>query len=365
MSNVDPEKEADNGLEKRKLTRTFLDDLESPDLSQSFKRDLTDVYNFYLDRESRDKIEGMNPFEQWIHVSFWITREMFFRMTPVRRLMLVAGLFLALTAFYGPVGQSFAALLIILTVLILELKDKLLAQDELQTGRAVQLALMPDAAPSVAGWDVWIYSRPANEVGGDLVDHMLVGPGRFSISLGDVAGKGLGAAMYMAKLQATIRALAPTTDSLVDLAGQINSIFRRDGVPSRFASLIYLELVEGSNGVSLLNAGHLPALHLSRDGIETYPRGSPAIGLMDDPVFASRETTMTSGDVLAIYSDGISEARNQEGEFFGDNRLKKLLKRGSGKKAGELGRDIIDAVDRFVGDAPQHDDVSLVVIRKN
>ncbi|NND70229.1 MAG: serine/threonine-protein phosphatase [Rhodothermales bacterium] len=365
MDNVDTKQKEEKRREDRKLTRTFLDDLESPDLSQSFKRDLADVYNFYLDRESRDKLEEMNPFEQWIHVSFWIIREMFFRMTPVRRLMLVVGLFLALTAFYGPVGQSFVALLVILTVLILELKDKLLAQSELATGRAVQLALMPDSAPVVDGWDVWIYSRPANEVGGDLVDHMVVGPGRFSVSLGDVAGKGLGAAMYMAKLQATIRALAPTTDSLIDLAGHINSIFRRDGVPSRFASLIYLELAEGTNEVSILNAGHLPALHLSRDGIEAYPHGSPAIGLMDEASFSAVETTMASGDVLVLYSDGITEARDTESEFFGDRRLEKLLKRGSGKPAGELGRDIIEAVDRFVQDAPQYDDVSLVIIRKS
>jgi sigma-B regulation protein RsbU (phosphoserine phosphatase) len=170
--------------------------------------------------------------------------------------------------------------------------------------------------------------------------------------------------MYMAKLQATIRALAPDSGSLVELANQINGIFRRDGVPSRFASLVYLELIENSSKVAMLNAGHLPVLHLSRDGIEAYPHGSPAIGLMDNPTFQAVESELQHGDILAIYSDGITEARSVSGEFFGDNRLNRLLNRGRGKSSAELGRDVIAAVDRFADEAPQNDDVSLIVIRR-
>lgn len=350
--------------EKRKLTRTFLDDLESPDLSQSFKRDLVDLYHFYLDKDSQAELEEMSPLARWFNVSFWILREMFFRLTPVRRLMLVIGLFLAVSAFYGPIGQSLVAILIILTVLILELKDKLLAQSELATGRVVQLALMPEAAPQLGGWDIWMTSRPASEVGGDLVDHIDLGHGRMGISLGDVAGKGLGAAMYMSKLQATIRALAPTTRSLSDLAGQINAIFRRDGLPSRFSSLVYLEIEEFGDMVTMFNAGHLPSILVKGEKLVSGPKGEPAIGLMDDPGFAEHTTTLDAGDYLILYSDGITEARNIDGTFFGEARLRRLLMNAGRKSALELGVEIASAINRFAGDARQNDDVSLVVLRR-
>src|SRR5512138_3275825 len=95
-------------------------------------------------------------------------------------------------------------------VLMLELKDKLLARSELEAGRTVQLALMPDRPPVVPGWDIWLYSRSANDVGGDLVDYLQIDPQRLGVMLGDVAGKGLPAALLMAKLQATLRALVST-----------------------------------------------------------------------------------------------------------------------------------------------------------
>lgn len=350
--------------EKRKLTRTFLDDLESPDLSQSFRRDLSDLYHFYLDKDSQRELEEMSPATRWLNVTFWILREMFFRLTPVRRLMLVIGLFLALSSFYGPMGQSLVSILIILTVLILELKDKLLAQSELATGRVVQLALMPEASPKIGGWDIWLTSRPANEVGGDLVDHLTVGSGRLGISLGDVAGKGLGAAMYMAKLQATIRALAPSSESLSELASEINSIFRRDGLPSRFSSLLYMEVEEFGETINMVNAGHLPALHVHGQEIVECPRGSPAIGLMDSAVFDEQTLTLAAGDYLVVYSDGIPEARNIEGTFFGEARLKRLLLGAGRKTAVEVGIEIVSAIDRFAGEARQNDDVSLIVLRR-
>lgn len=356
--------EKEQADEKRKLTRTFLDDLESPDLSQSFKRDLVDLYHFYLDKDSQAELEEMSPLARWFNVSFWILREMFFRLTPVRRLMLVIGLFLAVASFYGPIGQSLVALLIVLIVLILELKDKLLAQSELATGRVVQLALLPEASPQLSGWDIWMTTRPANEVGGDLVDHITLDGGRLGISLGDVAGKGLGAAMYMSKLQATIRALAPTAQSLPELASQINSIFRRDGLPSRFSSLVYLEVEEFGDTARMFNAGHLPFIHVHGQDLTVGPKGEPAIGLMDNPSFNEHTMMLNAGDYLILYSDGITEARNVEGTFFGEARFQRLLLSAGRKSAPQLGVELIAAINRFAGEARQNDDVSLVVLRR-
>jgi serine phosphatase RsbU (regulator of sigma subunit) len=117
------------------------------------------------------------------------------------------------------------------------LKDKLLAHGELESGRAVQRAMIPEQAPLVPGWNLWLFTRSANEVGGDLVDFLRMNGDRFGIAIGDVAGKGLGAALFMVKIQATLRALTPDHDSLTDLASKLNRICPRWNA-TKFASLL-------------------------------------------------------------------------------------------------------------------------------
>jgi len=122
----------------------------------------------------------------------------------------------------------------------LELKDKLHAKTELEEGRSVQNALMPEENPKVDGWDIWLYTRPANDVGGDLLDFTKISENNYGISLGDVAGKGLSAALLMAKLQSTIRAIVPDYISLSEFGNKLNHIFCRDSLPKLFSSLIYI-----------------------------------------------------------------------------------------------------------------------------
>ena len=211
--------------------------------------------------------------------------------------------------------------------------NKLLAQHELETGRAVQFALMPAQHPTLPGWETWLYTCPANEVGGDLVDYLMVRENTLGITLGDVAGKGLGAALFMAKIQATVRAIAPNFDSLAELGEEVNHIFRRDGLPGRFVSLVYLEVVPNQGQVRVLNAGHFPPIVIRREAIDEMPKGAPALGLMPNAPFMEQSTSLEVGDLLLVYSDGVTEARNEEGEFFDDERLKALLPtlRGTGE----------------------------------
>ncbi|MCH8962050.1 MAG: SpoIIE family protein phosphatase, partial [Bacteroidetes bacterium] len=152
------------------------------------------------------------------------------------------------------------------------------------TGRAVQFALMPKQHPTLPGWETWLFTRPAKEVGGDLVDYLAINEDRLGLALADVAGKGLGAAMFMAKLQSTLRAIAPNFERLSDLGAAVNQIFIRDGLPGRFISLVYLEIEPEAGQVRLLNAGHLPPLVVHADSIEEMPKGAPALGLVRQAV---------------------------------------------------------------------------------
>jgi phosphoserine phosphatase RsbU/P len=123
------------------------------------------------------------------------------------------------------------------------------------------------------GWDLWLYSEPANDVGGDLVDHMRIDGHRHGVALGDVAGKALPAALLMVKLQATLRALAPLFDTL----GDLGSALQRDGPSNPFAALVYLVLTERSGDVRVLNGGHMPPVVVRAGALDRLPPGSMVI----------------------------------------------------------------------------------------
>jgi sigma-B regulation protein RsbU (phosphoserine phosphatase) len=297
---------------------------------------------------------------------------MLMRLTPFRRIVLVLGIVLLVWSPVVIMTNKHIEVMdfrliggaAILIVLMLELKDKLLARDELGAGKRVQQALMPEQSPSVPGWLLWIYSRPANEVGGDLIDFLRQSENRFGIALADVSGKGLQAALIMAKLQATLKALAPDYDSIGKLITKLNAIVHRDGLPNSFASLVYAEVAPDSGTVRFVNAGHLPPILLTTSGLQETQKGEPALGLMESIVYAERQLELQSGDIFFVYSDGLTEASNEWGEFFGSERLLKRLPSLRGRSPEEIGKSLLGEIDFFVKDAPPNDDISLVILKR-
>jgi sigma-B regulation protein RsbU (phosphoserine phosphatase) len=249
-------------------------------------------------------------------------------------------------------------------ILMLELKDKLVARNELEAGRAVQLALMPQSSPAISGWDLWLFTRSANDVGGDLVDYMQLGDERFGIVLGDVAGKGLPAALLMSKLQATLRALASEETSLGALGSRMNRILCRDGLANRFATLVYMEIGPQSGCVRLLNAGHMPPFVIRAAALEELPRGAMALGMLPEATFSEHAINLNVGDVLVVFSDGLTDAMNASGDFFGEERLRDQLAALAGLTPKQIGTQVVAAVDAFVGDQPPHDDLSLTILMR-
>lgn len=336
------------------------------DLPRAFRRDLEDVYHFYLDDKAREELAGMGKTSRWFYMIAWLLKNSFLKLSPVRRILLVASVIFFLEGAFNQIniGALIVGFAMLAFILLLELKDKLLAQDELQAGRAVQFALMPKDNPKFRGWDAWVYTRPANDVGGDLVDYIPVRENSLGVVLGDVAGKGLPAALYMAKLQATLRAIAPNYDSLSDLGCELNRIFCRDGLPDRFVSMLYLEIEAEGSGVRILNAGHFPPVILRKEGIRELAKGAPALGLTPLATYKEQRTTLEVGDVLLVYSDGLTEARNEQGVFFERTRLAALLKNARDYSAEEVGERLLAAVDAFIGDARPSDDLSLIVLKR-
>ncbi|MFZ1083121.1 MAG: PP2C family protein-serine/threonine phosphatase [Candidatus Kryptoniota bacterium] len=354
------------------LRKTIINDFRKGEIFESLRKDFKELYRFYIDAETQERLKSEKRIKRFIHASWYLLKSLILKLNPARRFLLLLSLALF---FFGDMKfsndnfnfsfhNSIVSYLLLLLVLMLELKDKLLAHDELRIGRTVQKALLPEENPTLAGWSIWLFTRPANDVGGDLVDYINLDSDHLGLALGDVAGKGLGAALLMSKLQSTLRAIAPDYKSLSELGERINLIFCRDSLPNKFATLVYLELTQNSGKVRLLNAGHLPPLVLHGSNVNELSRGAAALGLMKSSKFQEQEIELSPGDLLLTYSDGVTEARNERDEFFGDQRLISIIGKSAGVSPENVGEKILAEVDTFVGDAPRSDDLSLVIIKR-
>ncbi|MEJ2368643.1 MAG: PP2C family protein-serine/threonine phosphatase [Acidobacteriota bacterium] len=201
-------------------------------------------------------------------------------------------------------------------------------------------------------------------MGGDLVDFIRLESGRVALFLGDVVGKGLGAALLMAKLQSTLRTLIPEEGSLEDLGRRTNQIFCRDGLPGKFATAVYLEIGPDEGQVQVLNAGHLPPVVLHCGTHESLPPVAMPFGILSGESYHEQSLAVPPGGLLLAYSDGLTEAFNEAEECFGDERVEALFPALEGRSAEAAGQFILQAVDRFIGDRRPSDDLSLIVLRR-
>jgi sigma-B regulation protein RsbU (phosphoserine phosphatase) len=355
-----------------RLRDTLRDDFTRGGHWNTFRKEFRGLKEFYIDEEKKKRLNEMPQLKRWIYLNWWLLKSMLMRLTPFRRLVLVVGIVLLVWSPVIIISNKHVEIsdfrliggALILLILMLELKDKLLARDELGAGKKVQQALMPELSPTVPGWRLWIYSRPANEVGGDLIDFLSHGESKYGVALADVSGKGLQAALIMAKLQAILKALAPDYDSIGNLITKLNAIVHRDGLPNSFASLVYAEISSNSGAVRFVNAGHLPPIVLTANGLQEMSKGEAALGLMGSTKYTERQVELQAGDVFLVYSDGLTEASNEWGEFFGPERLLRRLPMLRERSAEEIGRTLLGEVDFFVKDAPPNDDISLVILKR-
>ena len=352
-----------------RMGKTFRDDLHQVRIKDELNGEYKDLKEYFLTDDKKEQLKLMGRFKKIFVIPWWLLKSLYFKLTPFRRLLLIFGIiFLIISSPSNSRSNSqFTTLLsglMFLFIIALELKDKLYAKTELEEGRAVQKALMPDAIPDVAGWDIWLYTKPANDVGGDLLDFLKLSEDKICISVGDVAGKGLSAALLMAKLQSTIRAIVPDYNSLTEFGEKINRIFCRDSLPKLFASLVYIELNITSGNIKILNAGHLPPLIIRNDIIEKLKKTSPALGLIPDAIFREQTADLHSGEYFIIYSDGLTEALNEERNFFGEKKLEKLLSENSDLSSENLGEKILAEISTFIGKAKTYDDLTIAIIKR-
>jgi len=237
---------------------------------------------------------------------------------------------------------------------------------ELEIAREVQEHLFPQRLPKVQGLDYSGHCRPAREVGGDYYDFLELPNGRLGIAIGDVSGKGVGAALMMASLEASLRALAPVIEDAAELIDRVNTLVDQASSANLFATLFYAEYDPGTRRLSYVNAGHNPPAVLRKCG-ESYQAlrletGGPVVGLLrhhyELGVFSHEP-----GDLVVLFTDGVSESMNSRYEEWGEERLIELAKTCHGLPSVDGLKRILAAAQAFAAGAAQHDDMTLVVLR--
>jgi phosphoserine phosphatase RsbU/P len=238
-------------------------------------------------------------------------------------------------------------------------------QEELRLAYEIQTNLLPKEAPALAGYDIAGKSIPAKEVGGDYFDFLAIEAQKLAFCLGDVSGKGLPAALLMANLQAAVRSQAMAGTSLTACLERANTLLFRNTSPEKFATLFFGCLDASSHTLHYCNAGHIHPFLIKTSGANRrLETGGMVLGCMDGIPFAEEETGLEKGDMLVVFSDGVSEAVNGAGEEFGESQLASLAAANSGLSAAALIENIFATVREHAHNQPQMDDMTMVVVKR-
>jgi sigma-B regulation protein RsbU (phosphoserine phosphatase) len=236
---------------------------------------------------------------------------------------------------------------------------------ELEVARQLQTSLMPLEPPALPGFELAGLWRAAREVGGDFYDFIPRANERVGIVIGDVTDKGVPAAFFMALARTTLRAsLAGGVTSLAGLQ-QANRLISADSSSGMFVTLFYAELDPVSHVLSSINAGHMPPLHFRATEMDVVrlPRGGLPLGVEPEGRFTEGKVELQRGDALLLYTDGLLDAINPQGDFYGWDRLKRAIGASGGMNAADMLAAIERDVNRFSAGTPAFDDLTMVVVK--
>jgi sigma-B regulation protein RsbU (phosphoserine phosphatase) len=242
--------------------------------------------------------------------------------------------------------------------------EKRVLEEEMRTAAEIQRGLLPERAPTVPGYGVVGSNRPCRTVGGDYYDFGMDG-GRLHFALGDVSGKGTGAALLMTVLRAAVRGHWGVGEP-AEAVTRINRTVCQNVTPGKYVTFFMGRLDPGTGAVEYVNAGHNPPIVVRADGgLDSLATGGVVLGLFEDGAYEQAATHLGPGDVLVVFSDGVTETWNRDDVEFGDARLAELIRRGKDLDADALQREILRELDRFSEGTKATDDRTLIVIKRN
>jgi sigma-B regulation protein RsbU (phosphoserine phosphatase) len=373
---------------------TYTKDLTAEDLQRLFTRDTRDAYKFFTRGLDADALKRMPWHRRVVTEARILFLAFSMKLSPARRVVFGGALALALIGlinlfrgfgiveiaripFFGGVGVPgplfregtwsllFAFGLMNLLVL-LEVADRLSLKNDLEIARDIQQAMLPSGIYSAPGVETIGISRPANTVGGDFYDILPLADGRLVIAVGDVAGKGSPAALLMALLLAMLRTLVDEKLEPAELITRLNVQVCRHAPGTRFITLFYAVYDPRSGEMTYVSAGHMPPLLLRRDGTcERLSDGGISLGMFERSTYTTGHVIMQPDDLVAVYSDGITEAENPAEIPFDEIGLETALRASQAKpNLSVIGADVVQAVERHTAEKRFADDLTILLLRR-
>jgi serine phosphatase RsbU (regulator of sigma subunit) len=304
---------------------------------REFHDETRETYRFFVSELDVTELRTHPWYKRYPLVAWRVFRAMAYRLSPARRILFAIGVPLlavgwlreALLGAWG-LGVSSTWVLtgstLLFVLLLMELRDKLALKGDLEVARQIQFGLLPFEPYLGDGVEVQASMRPANTVGGDYFDIVELGAGRVGIVVGDVAGKGMPAALLMALLQSSLRTLVTAGLRGSVLIEALNAHLHAHLPRNRLVTLFYGEIDPGLGQFDYVNAGHNPPFLLRTNGdVERLPATAVALGVLPTQDLAPTQTHFGTGDRLLLYTDGITEAFDPSDTEYGEDRLSRFL----------------------------------------
>jgi serine phosphatase RsbU (regulator of sigma subunit) len=366
----------------RRFFDAYTHGLTTQEFERLFTRDTPEAYRFFARHIDIAELAKL-PWHKRVlaHVRLFFLA-FTLKLTPARRAIygvaLLACFFGLLELFRGihwlllphPVFETgtlwiLTAFLLVNLLVLLEVADRLSLKNDLEIAREIQQAMLPKGAFQAEGIEAFGMTRPANTVGGDFYDVIPLADGRVLITLGDVAGKGSPAALLMALLLAMLRTLVDMGLEPAELVARLNVQVMKQAPSTRFITLFLGFFNPATGRLDFVNAGQNPPLLRRATG--TYERlrdGGIALGMFEHAQYKTGHTTLDPADVLVMYSDGITEAENPDGQPFDEDGLERVVDTRTWGSAKELGWATFEAVERHAQERRLLDDLTVLVVRR-
>jgi serine phosphatase RsbU (regulator of sigma subunit) len=371
------------GVRLQTFWRRVTEGLEVSQLWSQFESEARASYRLYSKDVAAKTPEGLTNRGRRLHVVkefFWAVLE---KLSPARRVLLLVALVLLVFphggfSYRGEGGQiqvvefdfHFWGALLLFLLLMLEIADRVVMKRDLQIAREIQTWLLPGVPPQIPGVSIAYATRPANTVAGDYYD-VFPRPGktnednRVVLAVADVAGKSIPAAMLMATFQASLKTLSTAHVPLPELAANMNryaSTNSQGGL--RFTTAFLAEYDPIGRTLHYINAGHNnPILRRASGRIERLDVGGLPYGIQPEVKYESATITIAPGDWLIIFTDGLVEAENARQDEYGEARLLAAIEAGKATEPAEMLKRLMAELDLFVGNTPQHDDVTCLLLK--
>ena len=371
------------GMKLRNFWRRVTEGLEISQLWSQFETEARASYRLYSKDVAAKTPDHLTQRGRHLHVVkefFWAVFE---KLSPARRVLLLAALIMLVLPhsgfdFSGHDGRVYSVEfdlhfwggLLLLLLLILEIGDRVVMKRDLQIAREIQTWLLPGAPPQIPGLTLSYATRPANTVAGDYYD-VFPRPGRTAeenrvvLAVADVAGKSIPAAMLMATFQASLKTLSTAQVALPELAANMNKYACSNSQGGlRFTTAFLAEYDAARRTLDYINAGHNnPILRRAGGEVERLDKGGLPYGIIPEAKYESATVAIAPGDWLIIFTDGLVEAENARQEEYGEARLMNVLNASTSVNPPELLKRLMFDLDAFVGNTPQHDDVTCMLLK--